>query len=44
MILEIYKKLKKIAEYEFNDIITDSEIIFSYTGRAKKLRLRKKLV
>ncbi|MBI4649332.1 MAG: hypothetical protein HY738_22720 [Bacteroidia bacterium] len=39
MILEIYKKLRRIAEYEFNDIIADSEIIFSYTGRARKLRL-----
>ena len=38
MILELYKKLKKIADTEYGNIVEESEIIFSYTGRAKKLR------
>ena len=39
MILDCYRKLKQIAETEYDDIIEDSEIIFSYAGRARKLRL-----
>jgi hypothetical protein len=39
MILERYKTLKKIADTEYGNIVEDSEIIFSYTGRARKLRL-----
>lgn len=40
MILELYKRFKDIAYNEYNDIIDDIDIIFSHTGRARKLRLR----
>jgi hypothetical protein len=40
VISELYKRLKEIADREFNEIIEDSEIITSYTGRARKLRLK----
>lgn len=39
MIYSLYKQLKSIADNEFNDIIINSEIISSYSGRARKLRL-----
>lgn len=41
MILELYRQLKEIADNEFNEIIEDSQIITSYTGRARKLRLNR---
>jgi len=40
MIFELYRQLKDIADREFYEIVEDSEIILSYTGRARKLRLR----
>ncbi|MDR4506576.1 MAG: DUF6516 family protein [Candidatus Scalindua sp.] len=40
MILSLYKDLKKLADKEYDDIIDNSEIIYSYTGRARKLRLK----
>ncbi len=40
MISELYRQLKEIADKEFNEIIEDSGIITSYTGRARKLRLK----
>lgn len=40
MISECYRQLKEIADREYSEIIADSEIISSYTGRARKLRLR----
>lgn len=40
MILECYRRFKEIAEREFGEIVVESEIIFSYTGRARKLRIR----
>jgi len=40
MILELYRKLEEIAISEFDDIIRESEIIFTYSGRAQKLRLK----
>jgi len=40
VILELYRKLKEIADNEYGDIIKEDEIIFSYAGRARKLRLR----
>ena len=40
MILSLYKNLKKLANKEYDDIIDNSEIIYSYTGRARKLRLK----
>ncbi|MEW6381178.1 MAG: DUF6516 family protein [bacterium] len=40
MILECYNKLRAIANSEYDDIIKESYIIFSYTGRARKLRLQ----
>jgi len=40
MISELYKDLKKVADSEFGDIIRESEIVLSYTGRARKLRLK----
>lgn len=40
MIFEHYKKLERIALNEFSDIINESFIIFSYSGRARKLRLK----
>lgn len=39
MILERYRQIKEIVDNEYRDIIEDIEIIFSYTGRARKLRL-----
>lgn len=39
MIYKLYKKLKSIVENEFYDIVQNSEIIFSYSGRARKLRV-----
>lgn len=40
MILERYRQLKEIVDCEYNDITEESEIIFSYAGRARKLRLK----
>ena len=39
MILDLYKQFKKISDNEFGDIIEESTIIFSSSGRARKLRL-----
>ena len=39
MIYNLYRQLKSIADNEFYDILISSEIIFSYSGRARKLRL-----
>jgi len=40
VISELYRQLKEIADKEFGEIVEDSEIIMSYTGRPRKLRLR----
>jgi hypothetical protein len=40
VILELYKLLKEIAEKEYREIVEDIEIIFSYSGRARKLRIK----
>lgn len=40
MISKLYRQLKEIADKEFGEIVEDGEIIFSHTGRARKLRLR----
>lgn len=40
MILDLYKELKKIADSEYDEIVEESAIIFSYSGRARKLRIR----
>jgi len=40
MIFGLYKKLESIVFNEFSDIVNDSYIIFSYSGRARKLRLK----
>lgn len=40
MISERYRQLKEIADKEFGEVVEDSEIITSYTGRSRKLRLR----
>lgn len=39
MISNIYKRLKEISEKEFFDIVIDAEIIYTYSGRARKLRI-----
>ncbi len=39
MISETYKQLKAVTDAEYNDFIETSEIIFSYTNRAQKLRI-----
>ncbi len=39
MIYTLYKQLKTIADKEFHDIVINSEIILTYSGSAKKLRL-----
>ncbi len=39
MTLEFYRKLEAVAVNEFDDIIRETEIIFTYSGRAQKLRL-----
>lgn len=40
MILELYKLLKEIAENEYREIIEDAVIVFTYSGRARKLRIK----
>ncbi|RJQ44358.1 MAG: hypothetical protein C4538_10585 [Nitrospiraceae bacterium] len=40
MISETYRQLKEIADKEFSEIIEDSGVILSYTGKARKLRLK----
>ncbi|HLG29660.1 MAG TPA: DUF6516 family protein [Candidatus Brocadiales bacterium] len=40
MILDLYRQLKEIANKEYFDIVEDSEIIFSHTGRARKFRIK----
>ena len=40
MISALYRKLEFIATNEFADIVYDSVIIYSYSGRARKLRLK----
>ncbi|HLP44357.1 MAG TPA: DUF6516 family protein [Candidatus Deferrimicrobium sp.] len=39
MIYELYRQLKSIVDTEFYDVAINSEIIFSYSGRARKLRI-----
>ncbi len=39
MILKLYKQLDDIANNEYDDIIENTEIIYSHAGRARKLRL-----
>lgn len=39
MIYELYRQLKAIVDTEFYDVVINSEIIFSYSGRARKLRI-----
>ena len=39
MIYNIYKRLKEISEKEFFDIVINAEIIYTYSGRARKLRI-----
>lgn len=39
MILALYKRLREIAITEFEDIVMEAEVIVSYTGRARKLRV-----
>lgn len=39
MIFDLYNQLKQIADVEFYDIVLNSEIHFSSTGRGKKLRV-----
>ena len=40
MILELYRSLKEIAENEYKEIIEDTGVIFSHSGRARKLRIK----
>lgn len=40
MISALYRKLELVATNEFIDIINESVIICSYSGRARKLRLK----
>ncbi len=39
MILKLYKQLDDIANNEYEDIIENTEIIYSHAGLARKLRL-----
>lgn len=39
MIYEIYRQIKSIVDDEFGDIVTNSEIIFAFSGIARKLRI-----
>jgi len=39
MISELYKQLEALATSEFADIVEDAEMIPSYTGRVRKLRI-----
>lgn len=39
MILDLYRQLKEISNNEYGDIVEESEIVFSFSGRARKLRL-----
>jgi len=40
MISELYRQLEALATSEFGDIVEDAEMIPSYTGRARKLRIK----
>ncbi len=40
MILDLYRQLKEIADEEYDEVVENTEIIFSYTGRARKLRIK----
>lgn len=40
MISERYNLLKNIADSEYGEIVEDSEIIFSYSGRQRKVRIK----
>lgn len=40
MILELYRQLKDIVDNEYSEIVEDTEIIFTYSGRARKLRIK----
>jgi hypothetical protein len=40
VISALYRKLEFIATNEFADIVYDNVIIYSYSGRARKLRLK----
>ena len=40
MISELYRQLEALAVGEFGDIVEDSELISSYTGRVRKLRIK----
>jgi len=40
MISELYKQLEALATGEFGDIVEDAEMIPSYTGRVRKLRIK----
>ena len=40
MISALYRKLELVANNEFSDIINESIIIYCYSGRARKLRLK----
>ncbi len=39
MILSLYRRLEEIVRSDFSDIVYDTKIIYSYTGRARKLRV-----
>jgi len=40
MISDTYKQLEALAVSEFGDIVEDSMVIASYSGRARKLRIK----
>ena len=40
VILNLYRKLENIATNKFSDIINDSYLIYSYSGRVRKLRFK----
>jgi hypothetical protein len=40
MISELYKQLEALATSEFGDVVEDAEMIPSYTGRVRKLRIK----
>lgn len=40
MISDLYRQLEALAASEFGDIVEETEILTSYTGRARKLRIK----
>jgi hypothetical protein len=39
MILDVYRKVKKVVLEKFSDLVLNTEVVYSPAGRARKLRI-----